>query len=137
MANQSRGQDLRGCPSERHLLYALPQSTGPGVVSLIIGAMRDRLILIRGLFARDGRASYQIIQSWAGPAEARCSVRCAGYPGWPIEGQPIPVDTARLFLRAWPIIYCIPGNERSRNVGFVPFGTEALHRHHLRSAAPT
>lgn len=68
---------------------------------------------------------------------ARLGVRCAGYPGWPIEGQPIPVDTARLFLRAWPIIYCIPGNERSRDVGFAPFGTEELHRHHLRSAAPT
>jgi hypothetical protein len=55
VANQSRGQDLRGCPSERHLLYALPQSTGPGVVSLIIGAMRDRLILVRGCSPGTGR----------------------------------------------------------------------------------
>ena len=50
-------------------------------MSLIIGAMRDRLILIRGLFVRDGQASYQIIQSWAGPAELDVASGVPDIPG--------------------------------------------------------
>ena len=65
-------------------------------MSLIIGAMRDRLILVRGLFARDGQASYQIIQSWAGPAELDVASGVPDIPGG--LSRVIPVDTARFVL---------------------------------------
>ena len=96
-------------------------------MSLIIGAMRDRLILVRGLFARDGQASYQIIQSWAGPAELDVASGVPDIPGG--LSRVIPVDTARFVLTRVAYNLLRPGNERSRDVGFVPFGTEELHRH--------
>ena len=73
-------------------------------MSLIIGAMRDRLILVRGLFARDGQASYQIIQSWAGPAELDVASGVPDIPGGLSRVSRYPLIRLVLFLRAWLII---------------------------------